>query len=134
MKEDRCCIIQSFDRAKDKPSIHEVVKVFYKGKYIAKYSKLIDKDRLYPIDEANEILKNNSTYRFVIATRNNYNKGADMIEELACLEERAELNFEVINWNTIEEYIKEIEKQGYKSEKFTEKEFEEWLKWKYPEK
>lgn len=133
MEAGRYCIIQCFDREKDKPSICEVVKVFYKDKYIDKYSKLIDKDRLYSIDEANEILKKNSTYGFIVATRNDSNKGTDMIEELAYLEERAELNFEVINWNSIEDYLKEIEEQGYSSEKLTEKEFEEWFKWKYPE-
>lgn len=134
MKSNRCCIIQCFDMEKGKPSICEVVKVFYKGKYIDKYSKLIDKDKLYPLDEANELLKKNSSYGFRIATRNEYNKGSDMIEELAYLEERAELNFEVVNWNTIEEYIKEIEEQGYSSEKLTEKEFQDWVKWKYPDK
>lgn len=129
VKADRYCTIEI--TKKDKPSIHEVIKIFYKDKYINKYSKLIDKDKLYSLDEANKILKENSTYEFRIATRNEYNKGSNMIEELAYLEERAELNFETLNWNSIEDYIKEVTKQGYSSENFTEEEFEKWFKWKY---
>lgn len=127
MKVNGYCIIENVDIEEDKLSLNDVVKVFYKNKYIDKYSKLIDKDKLYSTDEANQILKNNSTYGFVVATKNEYNKGSDMIEELAYLEERAELNFEVLNWTSIEDYIKKIDKQGYNTEKLTEKEFEEWL-------
>ena len=134
MKANRYCIIQGVNTEEDKPSICEVVKVFYKDKYIDKYSKLIDKDKLYSIDEANEILKRNSTCGFILCTRNNYNKGSDMIEELAYLEERADLNFETLNWDSIEDYIKGIEEQGYSSEKLTEKEFDKWFKSKYAEK
>ena len=83
---------------------------------------------------ANKILKSDSSYGFIISTRNRNNKGIKMIKELAYLEERAEINFETLNWYTIEEYIKEMTEQGYKTETLTEKEFEKWLKWKYPEK
>lgn len=121
--EGRYCIIKSY-MDEDNPFIKEILKISYKDKYIDKYSKIIDKDKLYPKDEANELLKNNSTFGFELATRNDYNRGIDMIEELAYLEERADLNFEVLNWNSIEDYMKKIKEQGYSFEKLTEKELE----------
>lgn len=126
MNANEYCIIENVSIEEDELSINDVVKVFYKNKYIDKYTKLIDRNKLFPMDEANEILKNNSTFGFVITSRNAYSKGIDMIEELAFLEERAELNFEVLNWNSIEDYIKEIKEQGYISEKLTEEEFDKW--------
>lgn len=134
MKTVEYCIIENVDIEEEDLSINDVIKVFYKDKYIDKYSKIIDKDKIYPMTEANEILKNNSSFGFIVCSRNNDNNGLDMIKELAYLEERAELNFEVLNWNSIEDYIKRISKQGYSTEKLTEEEFKKWLGWRCSKK
>lgn len=127
MKDNRYCIIDSIDMDEDNPSINDFVKVFYINKYIDKYSKIIDKDKIYSLEEATEILKINSTFGFILCTNNQYNKGSDMIEELAYLEERAELNFAILDWNTFEDFIKSLKEEGYICEKITENELQKWL-------
>lgn len=129
MEVKRSCIIYITKEAK--PSMGEVMRVFYIGKYIDKYSKVIDKDKVYPKAEAIEILNSNSTYGFKLSTRNESNLGRDMIEELAYLEERAELNFDALNWTTVDEYIKELVELGYTTEKLSEEEYAKWFEWKY---
>lgn len=132
IKKKEYCIVENINIDENELSSNDVVKVFYKDKYINKYSKIIDKDKSYSKIEANEILKTNSTYGFVVSTKDEYNNGLDMIKELAYLEERAELNFEVLCWKSIEDFVKKINKEGYSTEKITEEEFEKWFKHKYP--
>ena len=46
------CIVEVYDdRIKDKPNIENTIKVFYIGKYIDKYSKVINKDKIYKVNE-----------------------------------------------------------------------------------
>lgn len=130
MELDKHCIVECFERAQDMPHIDNTLKVFYKNKHIDKYSELIDKDRIYTMEEANELFKANSTYGFEICSKSDSNKGSEMIAELACLEERADLNFKTLNYYSVEEYIKEISEEGYRSEKLTQDEFDEWLEFK----
>lgn len=127
-----CCIIEIFDSDKnEQPNISQVIKVIYKGKYIDKYSKIIKNNMVYTKEETNNIFKDNSGGWFTLQTRIEENKGIDIIKELAYLDERIELNFEVLNWNNIEEYKNAITSKGYKFEELTVDEFNEYIANKY---
>ena len=126
------CIIEISDLDKnEQPNINEVIKVIYKDKYINKYSKIIDDNMVYTKEETNNIFKDNSGGWFTLQTRIEENKGIDIIKELAYLDERIELNFEVLNWNNIEEYKNAITSKGYKFEELTVDEFNEYIANKY---
>ena len=126
------CIIEISDLDKnEQPNINEVIKVIYKDKYINKYSKIIEDNRVYTKEETNNIFKDNSGGWFTLQTRIEENKGIDIIKELAYLDERIELNFEVLNWNNIEEYKNAITSKGYKFEELTVDEFNEYIANKY---
>lgn len=126
------CIIEISDLDKnEQPNINEVIKVIYKDKYINKYSKIIEDNMVYTKEETNNIFKDNSGGWFTLQTRIEENKGIDIIKELAYLDERIELNFEVLNWNNIEEYKNAITSKGYKFEELTVDEFNEYIANKY---
>lgn len=126
------CIIEISDLDKnEQPNINEVIKVIYKDKYINKYSKIIEDNMVYTKEETNNIFKDNSGGWFILQTRIEENKGIDIIKELAYLDERIELNFEVLNWNNIEEYKNAITSKGYKFEELTVDEFNEYIANKY---
>lgn len=126
------CIIEISDLDKnEQPNINEVIKVIYKDKYINKYSKIIKDNMVYTKEETNNIFKDNSGGWFTLQTRIEENKGIDIIKELAYLDERIELNFEVLNWNNIEEYKNAITSKGYKFEELTVDEFNEYIANKY---
>lgn len=126
------CIIEISDLDKnEQPNINEVIKVIYKDKYISKYSKIIEDNMVYTKEETNNIFKDNSGGWFTLQTRIEENKGIDIIKELAYLDERIELNFEVLNWNNIEEYKNAITSKGYKFEELTVDEFNEYIANKY---
>lgn len=126
------CIIEISDLDKnEQPNINEVIKVIYKDKYINKYSKIIEDNMIYTKEETNNIFKDNSGGWFTLQTRIEENKGIDIIKELAYLDERIELNFEVLNWNNIEEYKNAITSKGYKFEELTVDEFNEYIANKY---
>lgn len=126
------CIIEISDLDKnEQPNINEVIKVIYKDKYINKYSKIIEDNMVYTKEETNNIFKDNSGGWFTLQTRREENKGIDIIKELAYLDERIELNFEVLNWNNIEEYKNAITSKGYKFEELTVDEFNEYIANKY---
>ena len=126
------CIIEISDLDKNKqPNINEVIKVIYKDKYINKYSKIIEDNMVYTKEETNNIFKDNSGGWFTLQTCIEKNKGIDIIKELAYLDERIELNFEVLNWDNIEEYKNAITSKGYKFEELTVDEFNEYIANKY---
>lgn len=120
---NKCCIIENVFNEGNNVTINDFMKVFYNYKYIEKYSKKIDANKTYSTSDANKILKANPTWGFTLETKANNILGKDMIESVAFLEERAEINFESVNWDSFNDYIKELNHQGYKTEKISEAEF-----------